>query len=87
MGGEGWQNKDGSAAMNALREYTFSLVASEIDRKEKANIRPLLARLDDMQRILVEDFRKVLREFTKDGTLTYHSDINGRVMFEFKKPE
>lgn len=87
MGGEGWQDKNEGSALNALTEYALMLVASEIDRKEKANIRPLLARLDDMQKILIEDFLKVMRECTKDGTLTYHKDINGRVMFEFKRPE
>lgn len=40
-----------------------------------------------MLAIAQEDFKEAMRNLVRDKTLTYHPDLNGRMMFEFTKPK
>lgn len=73
--------------LEPLTEYAVALTAWIIDRNTENNKDPWFARLDEMLDIVREDFKETMRNLVRDKTLTYHPDINGRMMFEFTKPK
>ncbi len=62
------------------------LVAHMIERNTLVSKEPWFARLDEMLPIVAEDFKGVFRGLVRNKTLTFHPDINGRMMFEFTPP-
>lgn len=70
-----------------LKEYAATLTAWLIERNTNNNQLPWFARLDEMLRIVNEDFKEVMRNLVRDGVLVCHPDLNARAMFEFTKPK
>lgn len=73
--------------LEPLKEYAAALTAWVIDRNTENKKEPFFARLDEMVLIVQEDFKEAMRNLVRDKTLTYHPDLNGRMMFEFTKPK
>lgn len=73
--------------LEPLKEYAVALTAWVIDRNTENKKEPWFARLDEMLAIAQEDFKEAMRNLVRDKTLTYHPDLNGRMMFEFTKPK
>lgn len=71
--------------LELLKEYAAGLVARQIRRKEEQNKHPLLAIMSEMQNELNEDFREVLNRLVKEAVLSWHRNINGTLMFEFRR--
>ena len=76
--------KTGNAIdLSSITEYAVQLTARVIDRNTDNKIFPWYARLDEMLLILQNDFKEAMRNLVRYKTLTCHTDINGRAMFEF----
>lgn len=73
--------------LEPLKEYAAGLVALIITKKERENKAPLLATMTEMESQLSADFRTVLNELCREKVLTFHKDLNGRLMFEFTPPK
>lgn len=73
--------------LEPLTEYAVALTAWVIDRNTENKKEPFFARLDEMLLMVQEDFKEAMRNLVRDKTLTYHPDLNGRMMFEFTKPK
>lgn len=73
--------------LSSLTDYAVQLTAYLVDRNTENKKEPFFARLDEMLFIVQEDFKEAMRNLVRDKTLTCHTDINGRAMFEFTKPK
>lgn len=73
--------------LSSLTDYAAQLTAYLIDRNTENKKEPFFARLDEMLLMVQEDFKEAMRNLVRDKTLTCHTDINGRAMFEFTKPK
>ncbi|MBD5302298.1 MAG: hypothetical protein HDS16_04795 [Bacteroides sp.] len=73
--------------LTPLSEYATALTAWIIERNTENKKEPWFARLDEMILIAQEDFKETMRNLVRDKTLTYHPDLNGRMMFEFTQPK
>lgn len=70
-----------------LTEYAVQLTAYLIDRNTAEKKDPWYARLDEMLDIVREDFKEAMRNLVRAKTLTCHTDVNDRAMFEFTQPK
>lgn len=73
--------------LDPLKEYAVALTAWIIDRNTESKKEPFFSRLDEMLAIVQEDFKEAMRNLVREKTLTYHPDLNGRMMFEFTQPK
>ena len=73
--------------LSPLADYAVQLTSELIEHNTEQKIEPWFARLDEMLDIVREDFKETMRRHVRDKTLTCHTDINGRAMFEFTKPK
>lgn len=69
--------------LTPLSEYAVALTAWVIERNTDNKKEPFFARLDEMLPIVQEDFKEAMRRLVREKILTYHPDLNGRMMFEF----
>lgn len=68
-----------------LKEYTVELISKLIRYKEEHHIEPLMALMPEMSTELMSNFRGVLNELVEEKVLDWHRNINGILMFEFKR--
>lgn len=73
--------------LEPLTEYAVALTAWIIDRNTENKAEPWFARLDEMLDIVKDDMKEVMRNLVREKTLTCHTNINGKAMFEFTKPK
>lgn len=71
--------------LGALMDYALNMVRRHIDNKEISGKIPQFAYMNEMSSELMEDFKTVLNQLVKEGVLSWHRNINGMLMFEFKK--
>lgn len=78
------ENKRG---LTGLTDYAVQLTAQLIECNTEQKQDPWFARLDEMLDIVRKDFKEVMRNLVREKTLTCHTDVNGRAMFEFTQPK
>lgn len=74
-------------APGLLREYAVTLIEEECARRARQHRIPELVPLRELQLILVEDFKEILRILCREHFLEWHPDLNKRPMFTLARPE
>lgn len=68
-----------------LKEYAIGLISRHIQIKEQKRIEPCMAIMTEMSAGLMEDFKSVLNSLVREEVIEWHKNVNGILMFEFKR--
>lgn len=74
-------------APSLLREYALTLIEAECARRGREHRIPEMVPLPELQQIVIEDFKEILRILCREHLLEWHPDLNKRPMFTVANPE
>lgn len=83
--GEAENASCGLTDIELLKQYAVELIAKQIREKERSAREPMMAIMSELTTDLMADFRLVLNELVKEKVLSWHPNVNGVMMFEFRR--